>query len=555
MTAEASPNALPQLPIPVGNTFAGRYQILEHLASGETCHVCKAQDLLAGQLVALKLIQPKLLRERKLVERFKQEPLLARKLAHPNIVRIFDIGQGDGLFFVSMEFIEGSDLRSLIAKGEAVGQSRFLSIFGQLCSALAYLHSQNIVHSDIQPANLMLDSQGTLKLIDFGIARELARDKRRTPIRGVSEYSAPEVLAGQAPTPAADIFAAGLVLFELLTGSPISARRSKELPPARSEFSGIPIQLIRLLQGFMEPSPERRFRRMEELLNSAASLDLRVKLKTSESGKTTLASFLQDDPPNAKAVLPVFLQLLDAVEQAHGENRSLDLSPKVIELTPGGKILIPSLPEPEWDRTLLIASPKHISPETFLERTVEADTERQASEVYVLGFMLYEILLGKRVFNLEFAELQDPEHQYLWLSWHGNLDQQARPLREVIPGYSESVSDVVQRMIEKRPEKRLRTFRLAREALRGLLGQLEQEAERKSGTTIMVPPAQEFEKSRRARWAGLAALAMFLLAVPALFFLEKAALGQALCSTRNSPRTESRQGGPETLCVEPKCLN
>jgi len=539
MTAEASPNASPQLPIPVGNVFAGRYQILQHLASGKTCHVCKAQDLLAGQVVALKLIQPKLLRERKLVERFKQEPLLARKLAHPNIVRIFDIGQGDGLFFISMEFIEGSDLKSLIAKGEPVAQSRFLSVFGQLCSALAYLHSQNIVHSDIQPANLMLDSQGTLKLIDFGIAREHASEKRRTPIRGASEYSAPEVLAGQAPTPAADIFAAGLVLFELLTGSLISARRSKELPPARSEFSGIPIQLIRLLQGFMEPSPGRRFRRMEELLNSAASLDLRVKLKTSESGKTTLASFLQDDPPSAKAVLPMFLQLLEAVEQANGENRSLDLSPQAIELTPGGKILIPLLPEPEWNRTLLIASPKHISPETFLERTVEADTERQASEVYVLGFMLYEILLGKRVFNLEFAEFQDPEQQYLWLSWHGNLDQQARSLREVIPGYSESVSDVVRRMIEKRPEKRLRTFPLAREALRGVLRQLEQEAERKFGTTIMVPPAQEFEKSRRARWAGLAALAMFLLAVPALFFLEKAALGQAFCSTRNSTRTES----------------
>src|SRR5262245_58971992 len=106
MIAEASASS--QLPIPVGSTFADRYQILQHLASGETSHVCKAQDLLAGQTVALKLIQPKLLRQRKLVERFKQGPLLARKLAHPNILRIFDIGQGgDGLFFISMEFIDG----------------------------------------------------------------------------------------------------------------------------------------------------------------------------------------------------------------------------------------------------------------------------------------------------------------------------------------------------------------------------------------------------------------------------------------------------------------
>ena len=468
MTAEASSSALPQLPIPVGNTFAGRYQILQHLASGETSHVCKAQDLLAGQIVALKLIQPKLLQERKLVDRFKQEPLLARKLAHPNIVRIFDIGQGDGLFFISMEFIDGSDLKSLLGRGEPVTQSRFLSVFGQLCSALAYLHSQNIVHSDIQPANLMLDSQGTLKLIDFGIAREHTGKKGRTVIPRVSEYSAPEVLAGQPPTPAADIFAAGLVLFELLTGSPISTRKSKELPPARSEFPETPIQLTRLLQGFMEPNPQRRFRRMDELLNAAGGLDLRVKATAAGSGKTTLASLLQDDPPSVKAVLPMFLQLLDAVEQAHAENRTLDLSPQAIELTPGGKILIPSLPEPEWNRTLLIASPKHISPETFLERTSEADAERQASEVYVLGFMLYEILLGKRVFSLEFEGFQGPDQQYLWLSWHGDLDRLGSASSQVIPGYSRARVRNVARYDRETAGEAFRSLRLAHEALRVL---------------------------------------------------------------------------------------
>ena len=214
----------------------------------------------------------------------------------------------------------------------------------------------------------------------------------------------------------------------------------------------------------------------------------------------------------------MFLQVLDAVEQADSERRSLDLNPQAIELTSAGKVLIPTLPEPEWNRTLLIASPKHISPETFLERTVEADAERQTSEVYILGFMLYEILLGKRVFNLEFADFQGPEQQYLWLSWHGNLNQPARPLHEVISNYSVPVSDVVHRMIEKRPEKRFRTLRLAREAIQGLQSQLEHEEERKSGTTIMVPPTQESRKPRRALWAGLVALALLLLALPALFF-------------------------------------
>src|SRR5207247_2329061 len=97
----------------------------------------------------------------------------------PNIVRVFDIGEGEGLFFISMEYIDGAELRSLIGRGDAVTLSRFLSVFGQLCSVLAYLHSQGTVHSDIQPSNLMLDSQGTLKLIDFGVARELTRSAKR----------------------------------------------------------------------------------------------------------------------------------------------------------------------------------------------------------------------------------------------------------------------------------------------------------------------------------------------------------------------------------------
>jgi len=279
MTAEASLSAEPQPPVPVGSTFAGRYRILRYLAHGKTSCVCEGQDLLAGQTVALKFVRTSVLQERELVERFRREPLLARKLAHPNIVRVFDISEADGLFFISMEFIDGADLRSLIGRGEAVPLSRFLSVFGQLCSALAYLHSQGIVHRDIQPANLMLDSQGTLKLIDFGVARELSRNtkRKRVPPAGNSEYTAPEVVAGQTPTPAADIFSAGVVLFELLTGVPISGRSSKELPPARSEFPGVPIEMIRLLQSCMTPSPERRFRRMEELLSAAARLDLRVR--------------------------------------------------------------------------------------------------------------------------------------------------------------------------------------------------------------------------------------------------------------------------------------
>jgi formylglycine-generating enzyme required for sulfatase activity len=522
MTAEVSLGIHTQLPVPVGDTVAARYRILRYLAHGRTSCVCESQDLLAGQTVALKLIRTSVLQEQALVERFRREPLLARKLAHPNIVRVFDIGEDGGLFFISMELIDGADLRSLIGRGEPVPLSRFLSVFGQLCSALVYLHSQGIVHSDLQPSNLMLDSRGTLKLIDFGVARELARTKKRKRAapEDITEYTAPEVLAGHTPTPAADIFSAGLVLFELLTGVPIANRSSKELPPARSEFPAIPIQMIRLLQSCMAASPERRFRSMEELLTAAASLDMRVKAGAAGPRKTTLASLLQDDPPNVKAVLPAFVELLEAIERAHSGSGSLDLTPQAIELSPKGKILIPVLPEPEWNRTLLIASPKHISPETFLERTAGA-SEREPSEVYVAGFIFYEILLGKRIFSLEFEGFQGPEQQYLWLSWHGDLEQQARPLHRVIPGYSERVSETVGQMIQKRPEKRFKTLREAREAILALQSSLEKEDEKKSGTTVMVPRPAGKNRSETARWPAIAAGVVLLLALPTFFFWRK----------------------------------
>lgn len=412
MTAHASLTAQPHLPVPVGNSVAGRYRILKYLARGKHCCVCQAHDQVADKAVALKLIAAGSVPQPAIAE-LKQQPFLSRKLAHPNVVRVFDTGECEGLFFVSMELIDGAELASLIRGGEAVSLPRFLSVFGQLCSALAYLHAQGSVHGAIEPSNLMLDAQGTLKLIDFGAVRQLARSqkRRRMDPEDASEYLAPEVLAGQTPTPAADIFSAGLVLFELLAGIPISARASKELPPLRAEFPEIPIQMVRLLQGCMTPNPERRFRRMEELLNAAAQLDLRVKASATGARKTTLASLLQDDPPAMKAVLPTLVQLLDAVEQAHVEKGSLDLSPHAIELTPQGRINIPVLPEPEWNRTLLIASPKHISPETFLESTSGA-SECEVSEIYVIGFMFYEILLGRRVFDLQFSKFQGPDQQY-----------------------------------------------------------------------------------------------------------------------------------------------
>lgn len=208
-----------------GSVLAHRYEIKQQLGAGGMGIVYRAFDRELKEPVAIKTLQPGLLGDPVLLERFKQEIRLARRISHPNVVRTHDLGEADGLYFITMEFVEGTGLDELISKRGALPIGVTLTIGRQLCRALEVAHGQGVVHRDIKPQNLVVDAQGFLKVMDFGIARLVESRQPKGPgltaegsIIGTPEYMAPEQLIGEAVDGRADLYSAGAVLYECATG-------------------------------------------------------------------------------------------------------------------------------------------------------------------------------------------------------------------------------------------------------------------------------------------------------------------------------------------------
>ncbi len=212
----------------VGSVLNGRYELRQQLGAGGMGIVFRAFDRELKEPVAIKTLRPELVGDPVLLERFKQEIRLARQISHPNVVRTHDLGVADGLYFLTMEFVEGSALDEVIRRRGALPLAVTLTVGRQLLRALEVAHAQGVVHRDIKPQNLVVDPQGFLKVMDFGIARlvegrQAARPKGEAltaegSIIGTPQYMAPEQLMGETVDGRADLYAAGLVLFECATG-------------------------------------------------------------------------------------------------------------------------------------------------------------------------------------------------------------------------------------------------------------------------------------------------------------------------------------------------
>jgi serine/threonine protein kinase len=255
-----------------GSLLANRYEILQLIGQGGTSLVYKALDRLTGDIVAIKLLSSGCGSDKSDRESFRQEVSIARKLAHSNIVRIYDLAVHDDACFISMELVEGRDLGAVLRDKRTLNGADFLSVFSQLWSALEHIHASGIIHRDIKLRNLMLTVEGKLKLMDFGIAQDLTN--ARTVIwAGTPGYIAPELLAGVQSTVRSDIYAAGLVCFELLTGNkPFLERRTDAQIDALAAAAGIPSDLIRLLQRCIDPDPSRRPESAASILSEAAEI-------------------------------------------------------------------------------------------------------------------------------------------------------------------------------------------------------------------------------------------------------------------------------------------
>ena len=216
-----------------GTVIAERYRIISLLGRGGMGEVFRADDLTLGQPVALKFL-PKAMTDEFMLERFRNEVRMARRISHSNVCRVFDIGETDNQVFLSMEYVDGEDLSSLLQRVGRLPSDKALEIARKICAGLAAAHDKGVLHRDLKPANVMLDRRGEVHIMDFGLAglaHEIEDVRSGTPA-----YMAPEQLAGNEVTARSDIYALGLVLYELFTGKPaFQGNTHDEIMRARRE--------------------------------------------------------------------------------------------------------------------------------------------------------------------------------------------------------------------------------------------------------------------------------------------------------------------------------
>jgi len=234
--------------------LAERYRIVGILGRGGMGEVYRADDLKLRQPVALKFLPVALTADPSRLDRFHHEVRVARQVSHPNVCRVYDIGEADGQHFISMEYVDGEDLASLLRRMGRPSQDKAIQIARQLCAGLAAAHERGVLHRDLKPHNIMIDGVGRVRVTDFGLAG-FAKDFTGAEVRaGTPAYMAPEQLAGREVSVKSDLYSLGLVLFELFTG-----KRADQVteggPPSRSR-SSLPATLTNLAPG-MDPTVER----------------------------------------------------------------------------------------------------------------------------------------------------------------------------------------------------------------------------------------------------------------------------------------------------------
>ena len=249
----------------IGAVLGGRYEILQLLGEGGMGAVYKAADRELDRFVALKVIRPELASNPSILARFKQELLLAHQVTHRNVIRIYDLGEAEGVKFITMEFIEGQDLRALIREKKKFAPEEAVDVIQQVCQALNAAHGVGVIHRDLKPQNIMQDGSGRILVMDFGLARTLEGDgmTQTGALVGTMEYMSPEQALAKDLDQRSDIFALGLILYEMLTGKqPFSAESAlasliKRTQERATPVSDIDAQIPGALSGIVSKCLER----------------------------------------------------------------------------------------------------------------------------------------------------------------------------------------------------------------------------------------------------------------------------------------------------------
>lgn len=293
----------------------GRYRLVSQHGSGGMSVIYRATDIELGRTVAIKILRPSLTNDPSFLVRFRQEARNVANLAHPNIVTVHDVGQDGNTHYIVMEFLDGQDLKKIIKADAPFSIERTLNYAIQICAGIGYAHRAGLVHADVKPQNILTTDGDRIKVTDFGIAQALAAtrpDERQKVVWGSPHYFAPEQAQGEYPTPSADVYSIGVVLFEMLTGRlPFMGNDQQELalahirdaPPRISELNPkVPPSLDTIIQKTLAKEPASRYRTADQLG--------RILIAFKEQGQEATGGMVpvaaKEAPPPAPAPVPIY---------------------------------------------------------------------------------------------------------------------------------------------------------------------------------------------------------------------------------------------------------
>lgn len=258
-------------------TLNNRYRLLSQVAAGGMAVVYKAQDTLLNRIVAVKVLRESFAADPTFQARFQREAQSAANLNHPNVVTVYDVGHDAGRHYIVMEFVDGEDLKQIIRAEAPLPIQRAVDITVQMCAALGAAHRAGLVHCDVKPQNVLVTKDGRVKVTDFGIARALSQASSHITdtVWGTPHYISPEQAAGQTPTPSSDVYAVGVVLYEMLAGrlpfegethTQLALAHMRDEPPPLTAFNpGVPPYLDQIVRKVMSKEPSVRYRSADQL--------------------------------------------------------------------------------------------------------------------------------------------------------------------------------------------------------------------------------------------------------------------------------------------------
>ena len=269
----------------IGTTFASRYEIIEELGKGGMGRVYRVKDETLDEEMALKVLKPEIAADKDIIERFKNELKFARKIAHRNVCKMYDLNEEEETPYITMEYVKGEDLKSFIRRKERLKEEEVIALAKQVCEGLAEAHGLGVIHRDLKPQNIMIDIKGNAKVMDFGIARSVEAPgiTQSGVMIGTPDYMSPEQAEGEEADQRSDIYALGVILYEMVTGSvpfkgntafSVALKHKTKLPSDPRKLNPeISENLSRLILICMEKDRQRRYQTAEGLLNDLRNIE------------------------------------------------------------------------------------------------------------------------------------------------------------------------------------------------------------------------------------------------------------------------------------------